>query len=527
MALTSLVAPLLALSAVSCTADVSAENDGAAFKQPPPGRRRMPYLKNSDLKDIMGKSYDPKTADNWVSMSEDVEFLPVLKNGMNGDVDGQNDPRRLTRSLEQTTGSYTSNNPYSVQPFVEGMSEYDEYQQAWRLLGFMIDCSIPFEDDDYQQGSHKSGDNEEVTESGCARYVIWAAYVDLNYEGGGIGEYQYYNRTSGEWDDNACYYADGGGGGDDDKGYQSRCAKMDCHSEDTDFSVLGFFKHRNYDDWMEQLFKHEGMCVWTEEEYSFMKNARKAWPSGCTDTGTTANVNGGTVSLYYNIRPLQYGRIAFGLYTDEECITYYSASTDTIENIIGNKFTQEHSQHSGDNGGDYDFSGDTLSESMERWDSAFDVWRTCHPCVAHDLQNTAGDMYTDDNYGGSSYYNWYNYGRRKLGGEYSAQGDIFECYDDAGYTNVNQCMKFSAKTVMKTATIRDLSLANSQGSLVEFPLSGYINAQKEYVSHKKDTFYMYFYLAAASCLFVFSLFKLYKAVREPVQEPTELTEELL
>lgn len=194
-----------------------------------------------------------------------------------------------------------------------------------------------------------------------------------------------------------------------------------------------------------------------------MKNARKAWPSGCTDTGTTANVNGGTVSLYYNIRPLQYGRIAFGLYTDEECITYYSASTDTIENIIGNKFTQEHSQHSGDNGGDYDFSGDTLSESMERWDSAFDVWRTCHPCVAHDLQNTAGDMYTDDNYGGSSYYNWYNYGRRKLGGEYSAQGDIFECYDDAGYTNVNQCMKFSAKTVMKTATIRDLSLANSQG----------------------------------------------------------------
>ena len=149
----------------------------------------MPYLKNSDLKEFMGKDYDPKTAENWVSMSEDVEFLPVLKNGMNGEIDGRN-----TRSLEQTTGSYSWNNPYSVQPFVEGMSGYDEYQQAWRLLGFMIDCSIPFEDDDYHVSAHsRDGD---VNESGCARYVIWAAYVDPNYEGAGIGEYQYWNKEN-------------------------------------------------------------------------------------------------------------------------------------------------------------------------------------------------------------------------------------------------------------------------------------------------------------------------------------------
>ena len=74
-----------------------------------------------------------------------------------------------------------------------------------------------------------------MTEEGCARYVLWAAYVDLEYEGGGIGEYQYWNRTSEDWDDAACYYADGSGGsgnngGDDDRAY-SRCAKMDCHLE--------------------------------------------------------------------------------------------------------------------------------------------------------------------------------------------------------------------------------------------------------------------------------------------------------
>ena len=43
---------------------------------------------------------------------------------------------------------------------------------------------------------------------------------------------------------------------------------------------------------MEQLFKHEGMCVWTEEEYAFMKNARKAWPKGCANTYTTGNPRG-------------------------------------------------------------------------------------------------------------------------------------------------------------------------------------------------------------------------------------------
>ena len=168
-----------------------------------------------------------------------------------------------------------------------------------------------------------------------------------------------------------------------------------------------------------------------------MKNARRAWPKGCSDTYSTVNVNGRTVSLYYDIKPKQAGRIAFGLYTDEECITNYPASTDFIESIIGNRFTQERSHHSNDGDEEeYDWVNDTLAESFERWDSAFDVWRTCHPCVAHDLNNTAGDLYLTNDDG-------YSYGRRRLGGEYSAQGDVFECYDDAGYTNVNQVTALS------------------------------------------------------------------------------------
>ena len=131
--------------------------------------------------------------------------------------------------------------------------------------------------------------------------------------------------------------------------------------------------------------------------------------------------------------------------TDEQCITEYPSYTDFVESILGNVFLDAGSQHSGDNDDavTYDFSSDTLSESMDRWDSAFDVWHYCHPCIAHDLENTGGNKYTDDDdgYGDYYYYNsqFYYYGdggrrtnerkapKRMLGGEYTAERDVFEC----------------------------------------------------------------------------------------------------
>jgi hypothetical protein len=58
-------------------------------------------------------------------------------------------------------------------------------------------------------------------------------------------------------------------------------------------------------------------------------------------------------------------------------------------------------------------------------------------------------------------------------------------------------MKFSAKTVMKTATFRDLSLARHQGTLAENPLSGYFDVSHTY-DHSKENFTTYFLLITAS-----------------------------
>ena len=40
-------------------------------------------------------------------------------------------------------------------------------------------------------------------------------------------------------------------------------------------------------------------------------------------------------------------------------------------------------------------------------------------------------------------------------------------------------MKFMAKTEMNTASFRDIMLANSQGTLIDNPLAGYMNSKNQ------------------------------------------------
>jgi hypothetical protein len=78
-----------------------------------------------------------------------------------------------------STGTVPENNDddvYKVQPFADGIGEYDEYQQAWRFLGFMVDCNAKTSDDDDGSGSGDSG-----TGDGCKRYLLWAAVSILSF----------------------------------------------------------------------------------------------------------------------------------------------------------------------------------------------------------------------------------------------------------------------------------------------------------------------------------------------------------
>ena len=251
----------------------------------------------------------------------------------------------------------------------------------------------------------------------------------MDYSGGGIGEYQFYDRKAQKWDDTSCVAGNG------------RCAKMDCHLKHTNFKLLGFFKEPNYHEWMEQLFKHQGVCLWTDNEYNFMQTDRYLWPCYCTSTGKV-DEDGNT--LYYDTKPMAEGRIGLGLYTDNRCKYDYAGTLDMMELL-----------ESG--GGDRNEYGSVaqLKKGLEDWNSAFDAFKVCQPCKAYNLGYNK-----DVNKGG------------RQGGDADEDGYSFACYDDADYLNVNQCMKFKTKTEMMAAHFRDLMLAHEQGNIVQFEVMG-------------------------------------------------------
>lgn len=132
----------------------------------------LPYVRMKDLPGVA----QPDDA-KWIAMSKDVAFLPVdklpkPKKARRSLEDEEEDDEEEEDDADETTGMWEEYNPYSVQPFVKGMGNYDEYQQAWRMLGFMIDCNYVTEDDEDEHHGSGSGD---VTDEGCARYILWAA----------------------------------------------------------------------------------------------------------------------------------------------------------------------------------------------------------------------------------------------------------------------------------------------------------------------------------------------------------------
>jgi len=338
---------------------------------------------------------------SWTSVSPEVQFRPS-KLGL--------DQPEVANSV---IARFLEENNYANSGMAYGTFGVDledvgsSYQLAWRLLGFYVDCAYEYvesPDDDYwyqrkfqRQLSHSdSGDD-----FGCTRLALYGVYVDPDYEGGGFGEYQYYDKDADTW---TCY---------DDDGCRDY---MDCHLPDTNWQLAGVFKIGNVssgDGFMEQLFKHEGVCIMSKDEYEVTDEGRESLPNYCKDTGEVDWV--GNV-IYAHSKPGKSGSITIGLYTDIYCTIEYTG-------VKVDPFTVT--------GIDEDF--------MEEFNSALDHFKICQPCVAYNV---------------------------------SAADDDFYCYDEAGYENCNQCMKFAIKAYSHSASQSDINLALHQQTLVGFELNG-------------------------------------------------------
>lgn len=237
------------------------------------------------------------------------------------------------------------------------------------------------------------------------RVCLTCQYVDEYHEGNGFKEYQYYDTNLYEWVE-VC----------DLHSTKQRCVKMDCHEPNTNFTLIGVFKIAQEDgDFFDQLFKHEGYCLWDNDQYDFMQEAKDSWPQACTRAGENQYDQHGN-PLYYDMKPLEFGRVDVGLYSDPYCLNSYDD-----EDKLG-AMTQA---------ADANNEISDLNANLAIWEHAMEMFRVCQPCVSYNLPNVT-EAYNSKN------RHWWN--RNLNDGE---NGDVdytdpFYCYDAAGYQNVNQ-----------------------------------------------------------------------------------------
>lgn len=207
--------------------------------------------------------------------------------------------------------------------------------------------------------------------------------MDPDYSGNGLSEYEFYDANSGQF---VCH------------NYYGNCrAKMDCHLSGTSWQLMGIFKIASIsagNGWMEQLFKHEGVCVWGEDTYKFASKMRERIPSGCSKSKYTDKSGN---FLYYDAKPEPNAKIGVGLYTDSKCSLEYEGSDVSVYTVTG--YSEDY---------------------FDSFNDALDTWKICQPCVAYNL-----------NY---AYNNFY-------------------CYDEAGYENCNQvrAVVFSSRELFNDA----------------------------------------------------------------------------
>ena len=207
---------------------------------------------------------------------------------------------------------------------------------------------------------------------------------------------------------------------------------------------MGVYKEAEYfgnDAFFEQLFKHEGYCLWNDEDlYEFMSDARKsAWPEGCVSTGKTTSDGS---YLYLDLKPTLNGNMTYGLYVDSVCKTEYTGSTTKVDTVAKNM-------------------GLLYGEYLDQWNDGLEVYKVCQPCKAYNL---LVDYAKSGSWGSG----------RKLDDYYYSDPNenYFRCDDDADYTNVNQCMKFRSHAELEVANWEDLVIATEQGGMLDVSVGG-------------------------------------------------------
>ena len=133
--------------------------------------RDMPSIKG-----LLDKNNLPTTGQDWISLGGD-KSAPGLEYQPNEfDDEDPATARHLRAIRDRVLLSWGGTDKDYTTQFIDGAETYyDEYSQAWRLLGFYNDCDSPISCDG---GAAVQYDENGNAVRECARFILWAAVSD-------------------------------------------------------------------------------------------------------------------------------------------------------------------------------------------------------------------------------------------------------------------------------------------------------------------------------------------------------------
>ena len=344
--------------------------------------------------------------DTLFEMSASEAYAKLRTNSKNDEsnYDILNPVRMLERNLfswgGDSSGSSINEDPYEFSFLADNAVNYDYWSQAYRMLGGYIDC-----DQSKGRGGNSgsgSGDDGE----GCARWMIWASYIDPYYSGGGYYEYH------GDYDDGGQQQEDekeegdeyqyGGDGGrkrrflNEYEAYDGEAGdfygNLNCHEKNTHWQLLGVYRQEFY-QFLEQISKH----LWAIDEYEYITTVSALaymTDADCFQIGYTDD----SEVIYAGVQPLNGGDFQMRLYLDEQCL--YPKDDDlgyTYDDFAGNA---EVSMDFDDNyGQSYEWFMGAQEYTLTNVNNVFDTYRQCTLCIDYPTYQDGyliGDTGTDE-----------------------------------------------------------------------------------------------------------------------------------
>lgn len=281
----------------------------------------------------------------------------------------------LTHSLRRQLTDLTS--PLDF----DNAASFDKWAQTYRMLGPYIDCDHQKKSGNKDKDKDKNkegeqnkdrenknkgrhlGDNNNGNDVYCSRWVMWASYVNPNYQGNAYSEYFGNNPTS----------------------------PLDCHEEGTSYKLVGVYRQELY-QFYEQISKH----LWAIDEYEYIvaiAGLKYMTNADCRQVGYDNYGN----SVYGGVAPQPNADITMELYSDSQCTQLLQSSKYTYASF-GLESDYQGSSYSGK---ESTWWSNTQEPSMTLFNEVYEIYKSCTPCVDYPTYQDGyfkGNDGTEDGY---------------------------------------------------------------------------------------------------------------------------------